>query len=84
MFKFTGEKRKLVFWYDENGDIIIDPNSAVGILESFKEKYPEVEYIISGQERIKIDNCIGELYITNPQEEILKKNSFFYNHQLRA
>lgn len=26
---------------DENGDIIIDPNSAVGILESFKEKYPD-------------------------------------------
>lgn len=26
---------------DNNGDIIIDPNSAVGILESFKEKYPD-------------------------------------------
>lgn len=26
---------------DKNGDIIIDPNSAVGILESFKEKYPD-------------------------------------------
>lgn len=26
---------------DENGEIIIDPNSAVGILESFKEKYPD-------------------------------------------
>ncbi|MBQ9072754.1 MAG: polysaccharide deacetylase family protein [Bacilli bacterium] len=26
---------------DDNGDIIIDPNSAVGILESFKEKYPD-------------------------------------------
>lgn len=26
---------------DENGNIIIDPNSAVGILESFKEKYPD-------------------------------------------
>ncbi|MBE6139063.1 MAG: hypothetical protein E7174_00960 [Firmicutes bacterium] len=26
---------------DENGDIIIDPNSVVGILESFKEKYPD-------------------------------------------
>ena len=26
---------------DENGKIIIDPNSAVGILESFKEKYPD-------------------------------------------
>lgn len=26
---------------DENGNIIIDPNSAVGILESFKKKYPD-------------------------------------------
>ncbi len=26
---------------DENGNIIIDPNSAVGILESFKQKYPD-------------------------------------------
>ena len=26
---------------DENGDIIIDPNSAVGILEEFKQKYPD-------------------------------------------
>ena len=26
---------------DEKGNIIIDPNSAVGILESFKEKYPD-------------------------------------------
>lgn len=26
---------------DENGEIIIDPNSAVGILESFKKKYPD-------------------------------------------
>lgn len=26
---------------DENGEIIIDPNSAVGILESFKVKYPD-------------------------------------------
>lgn len=26
---------------DEKGEIIIDPNSAVGILESFKEKYPD-------------------------------------------
>jgi len=26
---------------DENGDIIIDPNCAVGILESFKKKYPD-------------------------------------------
>ena len=26
---------------DENGDIIIDPNSAVGILEEFKIKYPK-------------------------------------------
>lgn len=26
---------------DEQGNIIIDPNSAVGILESFKEKYPD-------------------------------------------
>ena len=25
----------------ENGNIIIDPNSAVGILETFKEKYPD-------------------------------------------
>lgn len=26
---------------DENGALIIDPNSAVGILESFKQKYPD-------------------------------------------
>lgn len=26
---------------DENGEIMIDPNSAVGILESFKKKYPD-------------------------------------------
>jgi len=26
---------------DENGEIIIDPNSAVGILEQFKKKYPD-------------------------------------------
>ena len=26
---------------DESGDIIIDPNSAVGILENFKQKYPD-------------------------------------------
>ena len=26
---------------DENGEIIIDPNSAVGVLESFKQKYPD-------------------------------------------
>ena len=26
---------------DENGNIIIDPHSAVGILESFKKKYPD-------------------------------------------
>lgn len=26
---------------DENGELIIDPNCAVGILESFKEKYPD-------------------------------------------
>ncbi len=26
---------------DEDGNIIIDPNSAVGILESFKKKYPD-------------------------------------------
>ena len=26
---------------DENGDLIIDPNCAVGILEDFKEKYPD-------------------------------------------
>ncbi len=26
---------------DSNGNIIIDPNSAVGILESFKKKYPD-------------------------------------------
>lgn len=31
----------LVTGLDENGDIIIDPNSAVGIMESFKEKYPD-------------------------------------------
>jgi len=26
---------------DENGEIIIDPNCAIGILESFKKKYPD-------------------------------------------
>ncbi len=26
---------------DENGNIIIDPNSAVGVLEDFKKKYPD-------------------------------------------
>ena len=26
---------------DENGEIIIDPNSAVGVLEEFKKKYPD-------------------------------------------
>ena len=26
---------------DENGEIIIDPNSAVGVLEQFKQKYPD-------------------------------------------
>jgi len=26
---------------DEEGDLIIDPNSVIGILESFKEKYPD-------------------------------------------
>ncbi len=26
---------------DENGEIIIDPNSAVGILEEYKQKYPD-------------------------------------------
>ncbi len=26
---------------EENGDLIIDPNSAIGILESFKKKYPD-------------------------------------------
>jgi len=26
---------------DENGNIIIDPNSAIGILEQFKKKYPD-------------------------------------------
>lgn len=26
---------------DENGNIIIDPNCAVGVLESFKQKYPD-------------------------------------------
>ena len=30
-----------VLGLDEKGDIIIDPNSAVGILESFKDKYPD-------------------------------------------
>ena len=30
-----------VIGLDGTGDIIIDPNSAVGILESFKEKYPD-------------------------------------------
>lgn len=28
---------------DENGDLMIDPNSAVGILESFKKKYPDFQ-----------------------------------------
>lgn len=31
----------LVTGLDENGDIIIDPNSGVGILEAFKEKHPD-------------------------------------------
>ena len=31
----------LVTGLDEEGNIIIDPNSAVGILESFKKKYPD-------------------------------------------
>ena len=30
-----------VIGLDDNGDIIIDPNSAVGILEEFKNKYPD-------------------------------------------
>ena len=30
-----------VLGLDENGEIIIDPNSAVGILEEFKKKYPD-------------------------------------------
>ncbi len=30
-----------VLGLDDNGDIIIDPNSAVGILEEFKKKYPD-------------------------------------------
>ncbi len=30
-----------VIGLDENANIIIDPNSAVGILESFKQKYPD-------------------------------------------
>lgn len=30
-----------VIGLDENGEIIIDPNSAVGILEEFKKKYPD-------------------------------------------
>lgn len=35
------ENNILVTGTDETGEIIIDPNSAVGILESFKEKYPD-------------------------------------------
>jgi len=30
-----------VLGLDDNGEIIIDPNSTVGILESYKEKYPD-------------------------------------------
>ena len=30
-----------VLGLDDNGDIIIDPNSAVGVLEEFKKKYPD-------------------------------------------
>jgi len=30
-----------VLGLDENGEIIIDPNSAVGILEEYKKKYPD-------------------------------------------
>ncbi len=30
-----------VIGLDENGEIIIDPNSAVGVLETFKQKYPD-------------------------------------------
>lgn len=32
-----------VIGLDKNGEIIIDPKSAVGILESFKEKYPDYQ-----------------------------------------
>lgn len=31
----------LITGLDDNGEIIIDPNSAVGILEEFKNKYPD-------------------------------------------
>ena len=40
-FDDGNENNLKVTGLDENGDIIIDENSAVGILESFKEKYPD-------------------------------------------
>lgn len=37
-----GSKNNInVIGLDDNGDIVIDPNSAVGILETFKSKYPD-------------------------------------------
>ena len=40
-FDDGNENNLKVTGLDENGNIIIDENSAVGILESFKEKYPD-------------------------------------------
>lgn len=42
-FDDGNDNNLLVTGLDENGDIIIDENSAVGILESFKKKYPDFQ-----------------------------------------
>lgn len=56
---------------DKNGDIIIDPNSAVGILEKFKKKYPDYNvtatFFINGNlfEQEKYNKKILEWLINN-------------------
>ena len=40
-FDDGNENNIKVLGLDSNGDIIIDPNSAVGILEEYKKKYPD-------------------------------------------
>lgn len=40
-FDDGSENNIKVMGLDDNGEIIIDPNSAVGILEQFKKKYPD-------------------------------------------
>lgn len=37
------ENNMKVTGLDDNGEIIIDPNSAVGVLEKFKQKYPDFQ-----------------------------------------